>query len=207
MSPWFALGLAPALQPWALIGAGAATVVEARLSSWESFLALFLYCVLILVVNSGSCGEAKFEACQVAGSSSVQWRAGPVGLQPEQVERAGHVHVVQAGLGQAAVAGAARAVADSLVHGALDAGPAGVVSLEGHGLFRGAGGGLGLGRSRGGSVRCLRLAPLVVHRARAGQGPQSRAEKVATMASLPCWVHGAHDADVLPCGQVTVRAS
>jgi Sap, sulfolipid-1-addressing protein len=46
MSPWFALGLAPALQPWLLIGAGAATVVEAKLSSWESFLALFLYCVV-----------------------------------------------------------------------------------------------------------------------------------------------------------------
>jgi threonine/homoserine/homoserine lactone efflux protein len=46
MSPWFALGLAPALQPWGLIGAGAATVVEAKLSSWESFLALFLFCVL-----------------------------------------------------------------------------------------------------------------------------------------------------------------
>jgi threonine/homoserine/homoserine lactone efflux protein len=46
MSPWFALGLAPTLQPWALIGAGAAVVVEAKLSSWESFLALFLYCVL-----------------------------------------------------------------------------------------------------------------------------------------------------------------
>ena len=46
MSPWFALGLAPALQPWVLIAAGAATVVEAKLSSWESFLALFLYCVL-----------------------------------------------------------------------------------------------------------------------------------------------------------------
>lgn len=46
MSPWFTLGLAPALQPWVLIGAGAATVVEAKLSSWESFLALFLYCVL-----------------------------------------------------------------------------------------------------------------------------------------------------------------
>jgi len=46
MSPWFAMGLAPALQPWVLIGAGAATVVEAKLSSWESYLALFLYCVL-----------------------------------------------------------------------------------------------------------------------------------------------------------------
>ena len=46
MSPWFAMLLAPTLQPWVLIGAGAATVVEAKLSSWESFLALFLYCVL-----------------------------------------------------------------------------------------------------------------------------------------------------------------
>jgi len=46
MSPWFALGLAPALQPWGLIGAGAATVVEAKLSSWESFLALFGFCLL-----------------------------------------------------------------------------------------------------------------------------------------------------------------
>jgi hypothetical protein len=40
------MALAPALQPWVLIGAGAATVVEARLSGWHSFLALGLYCVL-----------------------------------------------------------------------------------------------------------------------------------------------------------------
>jgi hypothetical protein len=46
MSPWFALGLAPALQPWALIGAGAATVVQAKLSGWESYLALFGFCLL-----------------------------------------------------------------------------------------------------------------------------------------------------------------
>ena len=46
MSPWFAMGLAPALQPWVLIGAGAATVVEAKLSSWQSYLARFLYCIL-----------------------------------------------------------------------------------------------------------------------------------------------------------------
>src|SRR5215469_7073398 len=37
---------APTLQPWGLIGAGAATVVEAKLSSWESYLALFLFCLL-----------------------------------------------------------------------------------------------------------------------------------------------------------------
>ena len=46
MSPWFALGLAPTLQPWTLIAAGAATVMEAKLSSWESYLALFGFCVL-----------------------------------------------------------------------------------------------------------------------------------------------------------------
>lgn len=46
MSPWFAMALAPTLQPWVLIGLGAATVVEAKLSSWQSFLALVFYCVL-----------------------------------------------------------------------------------------------------------------------------------------------------------------
>jgi hypothetical protein len=46
MSPWFAMGLAPALQPWVLIGAGAATVVEAKLSSWQTYLALSGFCVL-----------------------------------------------------------------------------------------------------------------------------------------------------------------
>jgi hypothetical protein len=35
-------GPRPALQPWALIGAGA--VVEAKLSSWESYLARFGFC-------------------------------------------------------------------------------------------------------------------------------------------------------------------
>jgi Sap, sulfolipid-1-addressing protein len=43
MSPWFALGLAPLLQPWGLIGAGVATVMEAKLSSAASFVVLFLY--------------------------------------------------------------------------------------------------------------------------------------------------------------------
>jgi hypothetical protein len=46
MSPWFAMALAPALQPWVLIGAGAATVVEAKVAGWQSFLALGLYCAL-----------------------------------------------------------------------------------------------------------------------------------------------------------------
>jgi hypothetical protein len=46
MSAWFAMALAPALQPWGLIAAGAATVVEAKLSGWATYLALFLFCVL-----------------------------------------------------------------------------------------------------------------------------------------------------------------
>jgi hypothetical protein len=46
MSPWLAMGLAPALQPWVLIGAGAATIVEAKVSTPASFLVLFGYCVL-----------------------------------------------------------------------------------------------------------------------------------------------------------------
>jgi threonine/homoserine/homoserine lactone efflux protein len=46
MSPWFVMALAPTLQPWVLVGAGAATVVEAKLSTPASFLALFFYCVV-----------------------------------------------------------------------------------------------------------------------------------------------------------------
>jgi Sap, sulfolipid-1-addressing protein len=46
MSPWFAMGLAPLVQPWGLIAAGAATVVQAKLSSFESYLALFFFCIL-----------------------------------------------------------------------------------------------------------------------------------------------------------------
>jgi len=46
MSPWFAMALAPALQPWTLIAAGAATVVTAKLSSAESYLALFFFCII-----------------------------------------------------------------------------------------------------------------------------------------------------------------
>ena len=46
MSPWFAMILAPTLQPWVLIGAGAATVVQAKLDSWQSFLVLVFYCLL-----------------------------------------------------------------------------------------------------------------------------------------------------------------
>ena len=46
MSPLYAMALAPLTQPWGLIAAGAATVVQAKLSSWEDYLALVYFCVL-----------------------------------------------------------------------------------------------------------------------------------------------------------------
>ena len=46
MSPLYAMALAPLTQPWGLIAAGAATVVQAKLSSWEDYLALIYFCLL-----------------------------------------------------------------------------------------------------------------------------------------------------------------
>jgi len=46
MSPWFAIGIAPLLQPWGLIAAGVATVTNAKLSSAASYVALFAFCVI-----------------------------------------------------------------------------------------------------------------------------------------------------------------
>jgi hypothetical protein len=50
MSPWFAIGLAPLVQPWGLVAAGVAVIVEAKLSSWESYVTLFLFCVVATAV-------------------------------------------------------------------------------------------------------------------------------------------------------------
>ena len=44
MSPWVVIGLAPLTQPWGLVAAGVATIMEAKLSSAESYIALFLFC-------------------------------------------------------------------------------------------------------------------------------------------------------------------
>jgi hypothetical protein len=46
MSPWYAIGLGPLTQPWGLVAAGVSVIVEAKLSSWESYLALALFCVI-----------------------------------------------------------------------------------------------------------------------------------------------------------------
>jgi hypothetical protein len=50
MSPWFAIGLAPLTQPWGLVAAGVAVIVEAKLTSWENYVALFLFCVVATAV-------------------------------------------------------------------------------------------------------------------------------------------------------------
>ena len=50
MSPWYAMGLAPLTQPWGLVAAGVAVIVEAKLSSWESYVALFLFCLVSTAV-------------------------------------------------------------------------------------------------------------------------------------------------------------
>ena len=46
MSLWAVALLAVFLQPWALVAAGAATVINAKLSTWEDYLALAGFCVL-----------------------------------------------------------------------------------------------------------------------------------------------------------------
>ena len=50
MSPWYAMGLAPLTQPWGLVAAGVATIVEAKLSSWQDYIALFLFCIVATAV-------------------------------------------------------------------------------------------------------------------------------------------------------------
>ena len=44
------MGLAPLTQPWGLVAAGVAVIVEAKLTSWESYVALFLFCLVSTAV-------------------------------------------------------------------------------------------------------------------------------------------------------------
>src|SRR6266511_6359730 len=93
-----------------------------------------------LLAYSGLCGQGEFEVGEVAGAGAVQGMAVPPGIQPDQVERDGAVHVFKVGLGQAAVAGATQAGdGDGLADGALDTGPQGVVGPPVLGGLLGAG--------------------------------------------------------------------
>ncbi|HXP20428.1 MAG TPA: GAP family protein [Streptosporangiaceae bacterium] len=46
LSLWAAAGLAVVLQPWPLVASGATTVIQAKLSSAQSYLALMLFCLV-----------------------------------------------------------------------------------------------------------------------------------------------------------------
>jgi hypothetical protein len=68
MSPWYAMGLAPLLQPWGLIAAGSATVVQAKLSSAATYLALVAFC---LVASGTYIGLELYSVFQPAKSEAV----------------------------------------------------------------------------------------------------------------------------------------
>ena len=75
MSPWYAMGLAPLTQPWGLVAAGVATITEAKLSSWQSYIALFLFC---LVATAGYLAMELYavfrpEKCQAFLASTRTW--------------------------------------------------------------------------------------------------------------------------------------
>ncbi len=67
MTPWFAIGLAPLTQPWGLVAAGVSVIVEAKISSWQSYLALALFCViatsaiLAMEIYAGFCPQPAQE--------------------------------------------------------------------------------------------------------------------------------------------------
>lgn len=46
MSTGYAIALGPLTQPWGLVAAGVATITEAKVSSWESSLALIMFCLV-----------------------------------------------------------------------------------------------------------------------------------------------------------------
>ncbi len=75
MSPWYAMALGPLTQPWGLVAAGVATVTEAKLSSWQSYIALFLFCVVATAVYLAMEIYAAFrpEKCQAFLASTRAW--------------------------------------------------------------------------------------------------------------------------------------
>src|SRR6266542_2561403 len=107
---------------------------------WASSRSVKNAWMVILLVNSGSCGQGQFEAGEVAGACPVQRVAVPPVVQADQVEGDGRVHVFQVNLLAAAVAGVSHVGdGDGLVDGAFDPGAQRVLCLEGVGGLLGAG--------------------------------------------------------------------
>ncbi|MGC0335211.1 GAP family protein [Streptomyces sp. SLBN-8D4] len=70
ISLWTAAGLAPLLQPWGLVAAGAATVVSADMSHASSYVALFGYCLL------ATSSLLAMEVCTTFAPDSARVRLG-----------------------------------------------------------------------------------------------------------------------------------
>jgi hypothetical protein len=68
MSPWYAIGIGPLVQPWGLIAAGSATVVNAKLSNAASYIALILFC---LIGSSSYIGLLLYAAFRPERSAQV----------------------------------------------------------------------------------------------------------------------------------------
>jgi threonine/homoserine/homoserine lactone efflux protein len=75
MSPWYAMGLAPLTQPWGLVAAGVATIMEAKLSSWQSYVALFLFCLVATAIYLAMdiYAAVRPEKCQAFLASVRRW--------------------------------------------------------------------------------------------------------------------------------------
>ena len=75
MSPLYALGLAPLTQPWGLVAAGVATITSAKLSSWQSYLALILFWLVSTAVYLAVEFYATFrpEQCAALLTSTRTW--------------------------------------------------------------------------------------------------------------------------------------
>ena len=77
MTPWYAIGLGPLTQPWALVAAGVTVIVEAKVSSWESYLALALFCViatsafLAMEIYAGSAPSQRRRSSPGCGTGST----------------------------------------------------------------------------------------------------------------------------------------
>jgi hypothetical protein len=78
MSVWFAFVLAPLVQPWGLIAAGAAVIVDAKLGTWQSALAVVYF--LLLSVGTYLAAEiyalARPERTREGIASVRAWIAG-----------------------------------------------------------------------------------------------------------------------------------
>jgi len=46
MSPWYAMGLAPLVQPWGLVAAGVTVIMEAKLATWKDYLNIIVFCLV-----------------------------------------------------------------------------------------------------------------------------------------------------------------